>query len=112
MAIEISRPSDPRHDRMVAQLLTNVGATSNGEWIGVDGFYPFTVHIAGITNATVQLRVSNEPTKPADVTHGAQGGLDVTADGVVVVDYPVLWVKCRVSAWVAGTINAYLYGQQ
>ena len=100
------------HGRVNAQLLTNVVAISDGEWVGVDGFYPFTVHIAGITTATVQVRVSNLPTRPADAVHEAQAGFDVIADQVVVVDYPIRWVKCRVSAWTAGTINAYLYGAQ
>ena len=100
------------HGRVNAQLLTDVVAVSDGVWEGVDGFYPFTVHIAGITTATVQVRVSNLTTRPANTAHEAQAGLDVTADGVVVVDYPIRWVKCRVQAWTAGTINAYLYGKE
>ena len=101
------------HGRVNAQLLTDVVATTNGEWVGVDGFYPFTVHVDGIVDATVQVRVSNLPTRPLDTAHAAQAGLDITGDDqFVVVDYPVRWVKCRVPTWVAGTLNAYLYGAQ
>lgn len=111
MAIGIRTAQALGHHNLDAQLLTDVVATTNGEWIGLDGFYPCTIHISGITTATVQVRVSNSPTRPADAVHEAQAGFDIVADQLVTIDYPVRWVKCRISAWTAGTINGWLYGR-
>jgi hypothetical protein len=91
-----------------AQLLTNVAAINDGEWIDVSGLNQLSLDIRGITSATVQLRGSNEPTKPLDSTHGNQLGSDTTVDGFVIVSASVRWMKLRVSTYVSGTINAYL----
>jgi hypothetical protein len=91
-----------------AQLLTNVTAIADGEWIDVSGLNQLSLDIRGITSATVQLRGSNEPTKPLDSTHGNQLGSDTTVDGFVIVSASVRWLKLRVSTFVSGNINAYL----
>jgi hypothetical protein len=91
-----------------AQLLTNVAAINDGEWIDVSGLNQLSLDIRGITSATVQLRGSNELTRPADNTHGNQLGADTTTDGFVIVSATVRWMKLRVSTYVSGTINAYL----
>jgi hypothetical protein len=94
-----------------AQLLTNVVAINDGEWIDVSGLNQLSLDIRGITSATVQLRGSNELIRPADNTHGNQLGADTTADGFVIVSATVRWMKLRVSTYVSGTINAYLEGR-
>lgn len=92
---------------MEAKLLDAQGATTDGVWIPVDGFDKFNVHIKGISDATVIINASNNPTKPANATHDIQ--LDsATADKMVIVDAPMRWIKARVSAWIGGTISVYL----
>jgi hypothetical protein len=94
-----------------AQLLTNVVAINDGEWIDVSGLNQMSIDIRGITSATVQLRGSNELIKPADATHGNQLGSDTTVDGFIIVSASVRFLKLRVSTFVSGNINAYLEGR-
>jgi hypothetical protein len=91
-----------------ATLLGAVGAESNGEWINLEGMTPFSIDVSGITNATVQIRVSNAASKPADASHGVQIGSDITVDKINEYTIPARWIKARVSAWVSGTITAIL----
>lgn len=99
------------HTTLSATLLNGATATGNGEWVNVAGFYPLTIHVKGITTATVEVDGSNEPAQPNDNTHGFKLN-DLTADGGVVVDVPVEWVKCRVTAYTSGTISAYMLGSE
>ena len=92
------------------QLLTAQAANTNGVWASVDRVFPLVLQVSGITDATVQVRVSAQPTSPAAADHQVQAGLDMTADGLVTLEYPVRWVKCLVTGYVAGTINAYGWG--
>jgi hypothetical protein len=92
-----------------ATLLASAIATGNGEWINIHGFQPCTVEITGITNATVVLSGSCQPTKPANSFHGFELR-EVTTDGAVKVIDPVEWVKARVTVYTSGTISAYLLG--
>ena len=97
-----------------AQLLTNIAATSNGQWVAIEGLNPFTIHVTGITTATAELRVSNNSTKPLDTAHEVAyptAGASLTADGMWAIIDPVRWVKVRISAYTSGTINAYLFGK-
>jgi len=55
------------------------------------------------------VNVSNAVAAPADTVHGAEEG-NVTADGKILVDGPVRWIKARVSVWTSGTIEARLVG--
>lgn len=110
IAVPLQRMPSGRYV-MQAQMLTDVVAVANGEWIAMDGVRPFSVQVTGITTATVQVRGSNAPTKPADNTHGFQLGSNLTADGVVAVETPVRWVKVQVTVWTSGTLNAYLVGE-
>lgn len=92
------------------QLLTAQAANTNGTWVNIERVYPVSVQISGITDATVQVRVSAQPTSPAAADHQTQAGLDVTADGMVTLEYPVRWLKLRVLNYVAGSINGYGWG--
>jgi hypothetical protein len=94
-----------------AQLLTNVAAITDGEWIDVSGLNQMSFDIRGITSATVQLRGSNELTRPADNTHGNQLGSDSTVDGFVIVSASVRWLKVRVSTYVSGSVNCFFEGR-
>lgn len=94
-----------------ATLLDAVGATSDGAWIAVDGVRPFTIHLDGITTATVQVRGSNLPSKPADNTDGFQVGVDLSANGAIAVDLPLRWLKVKITDWTEGDISAYLVGE-
>lgn len=97
---------------MRAQLLTNAVATGNGEWIDTSGLSLMSIHISGITTATVEIDGSNEVTRPSDATHGIKlNATDITTNQMVVITAAYRWMKVRVTAWTSGTINAYLEGQ-
>lgn len=92
-----------------AHAIVDAVAVGNGSWFDASGVADMTVHVAGITTATVIVSGSNAPTIPADSTHGATLAT-VTADSIVDIQMPVRWIKARVSAWTSGTINAYVEG--
>ena len=92
-----------------ATLLTGVVAVDVGSWLDVSGYTKCTVIITGITTATVVVNVSNSVANPGDANHHAEEG-NVTADGKILVDGPVRWIKARVSVWTSGTIEARLVG--
>ena len=98
-------------DRLDVALLTNQAANTDGIWQDCRGISPLSVHVNGITDATVQIRVSMQTTQPANSVHALQGGFDITADAVVTLEYPAKWIKARVLNYVAGTINAQVYGR-
>lgn len=87
-----------------AQLVASAVATGNGEWINIEGLAPFSIHVSGITTATVQVRGSDKATIPANTAHEIQLGSDITADGLYEYTVPVRWIKAMVSAWTTGTI--------
>lgn len=91
-----------------AQLLTNVASTVTGEWFEVSGIHPISFQIIGINSATVQLRGSNNPSKPLDAADEFALGHDITTDGLLALDAPVKWVKAKVSAYTSGSINCYM----
>lgn len=100
---------------MDAKLLDGIVATDNGTWFSVEDRFnvPYalakTIHIKGITTATLHVCGSCEPTKPIDTDHGIQIGDDVTADCLVEINHSIKFIKVRCSAWTTGTISAYLY---
>ena len=96
--------------RFYSTLLESVGAQDDGEWVDVSGINPFTVHIDGLTTATMQMRGSNAPNLPDDTTHGIQLGSDIAVDGIYCVAVPIRWFKVRVVAFTSGTITAYFEG--
>ena len=93
-------------------LFTGAVAINDGEWVDVRGISPMSIHVAGITTATVQIRGSNAAAAPANNTHGVPIGADITADGMAAVTTPMNWLKARVSAWTTGTISATLAGHR
>jgi hypothetical protein len=93
-----------------AQLLTNAGATTDGQWVNVRCIHSLSIHVTGITTATVEVDGSNAPTQPANNTHGVKIGADITANALVALTTPLEWLKVRVTAHTTATINAYLVG--
>jgi len=91
-------------------LLDGAVAATDGVWLSVNGFHPLSFHISGITSATLQIRGSNAPTRPADSEHGFQLGSDIGSDSLTALDAPVKWIKARISSYVSGTIYCYMIG--
>lgn len=95
-----------RHDGVTiykCQLTESATATEDGQWINIEGLAPFSIHVSGITTGTVQIRGSNDASKPADNTDDIQLGSDITADGITEYTVPVRWIKSKVSAYTSGT---------
>jgi len=103
----IKTTSDARH-----WLLTDAAvATGNGVWVEVDPFSrDLSIHVDGITTATVIIGGSSESTVPANSAHGDPLAT-VTADGHFALSNPPRWIKARVSAWTSGTISVYAVGR-
>lgn len=93
-------------------LLDAAVATTNGEWVNVSGWRRMSVHIKGITTATVEVRGSCAPTKPADTGHEVLLGSALTADTIYEVSAKLKWIKVRMTAWTTGTIYAYVVGDE
>jgi hypothetical protein len=97
---------------MRANLIPGAVAIGDGEWIDTSGMSAMSIHITGITTATVEVDGSNDPTIPANNTHGIKlNSVDITANQMFTVTVPVRWLKARVTAWTTGTINAWLEAQ-
>ena len=97
-------------DELAYLLQDAATATSNGVWVEAKKFLASSIHVTGITNATVQIYGANTRTKPADATDHIKIGSDITADGIVSIAYPVRWLKAKISAYVSGTISAVVQG--
>ena len=108
MAISISNIRVHGRNRIQAVLLSAVTGTGNGEWIHMAGLAPFSVRVAGITTATVEVDGDNALARPADNTHGSPLATAVTADGYINITTPAEWVKARCTAYTSGTITATL----
>ena len=91
-------------------LLDGVTATDLGSWVDVTSWERLTFQVKGITDATVQLMGSCEPTKPGDSANGPTLCTDLTADGLFSTSAKLKWVKAKVSASTSGTIYTYLVG--
>lgn len=87
--------------------LDAVVAVDTGQWISTKGYDQGTIHIKGITTATVIINSSNEETRPTAATHDIQR-LSVTADAEHILATLPRWIKVRISAWTSGTIDAFM----
>ena len=95
--------------------LLNSTAVDDGTWIACEQFnVPFSVDVQGIVGADrVQIRVSNDKTKPSNAVHERQLGTDISANGVTEVTSPYKWIKARKSAadGAPGTTIVWLLAQ-
>ncbi len=92
-------------------LLDDATGTTPGVWVDVHGFKDKTIHVSGVTTATLQVYGSNTPLIPANATDHIQLGSNITADSIVSITTPVRWMKVKVAAHTTGTIDAYFFGQ-
>ncbi len=110
MAIAINQKRVNGVSLLRATLLDAIVATGNGEWIDISGLKAYNIHTSGITTATLQIRGSNDVSKPSDATHDIQLGSSITADGMKEFATPLKWIKVRVTVWAAGTITTVIEG--
>jgi hypothetical protein len=111
MAIAVTQDTIFGQTVFRAQPLVNAVAITDGEWIDGSGLKGLSVHVFGITTATVEIDGSDSFPKPADNTHGVKlNTTDITANQIVQVNYTIRWLKVRVVAYTSGTINAFLQG--
>lgn len=85
------------------QLTVSATGTENGEWINIEGLGPFSIHLSGVVSGDIiQIRGSNDATRPSNATHDIQLGSNITVDGITEYTVPIRWIKSRVSAWAGG----------
>ena len=85
-----------------------IGAVDDGYWLNVQDLKEGSLHITGITTATVQIYGANVTDEPADATDHIQIGADISSNAVFDMDSPVKWMKVKVSAHTTGTIKAIM----
>lgn len=110
-----------RHDRLVL-FVDSAVATADGVWIDSAHYTELSLTLSGVTTAAIQVRGSDDLTKPANSTHGqpvtvalttgttaAAATVNVTnANGsMYVVGTLPRWVKVQVTAWTTGTLVCY-----
>lgn len=88
---------------------SNQTTTGNGTWLDVRHYKKMSVQIRGITSGTVVTNISNRASKPANSVHDAQAS-SITADAMVSVEYPVRWLKVRVTGASDVDVYADLFG--
>lgn len=88
------------------KLLDALVAVDDGVWIDTGDYKEASIHVSGVTTATVKINGSGKATKPTATTHDIEMS-GVTADAIV--DLPQLprWLKARISAWTSGTISVF-----
>ena len=86
-------------------LIDGAVATTDGAWVDVGRYAKCSIHVDGITTATVTINGSNAQAQPADSANGDQIGANITADGWASVDPLPRWIKARVTAWTSGTVR-------
>jgi hypothetical protein len=88
-------------------LLDNVTSTDNGVWIDTTVYPEGSIHVKIANTATVQLRGSDDPTKPADASHELQIDSDITASDLYSILHLPRWLKARVSAHTSGRVDVW-----
>lgn len=114
-AFALRDEQEPRSGRWRkrGQLLANVTAPTDGQWVEIGGMYPLTITIEGdLFEGSVEVCVSNAEIRPANSVHGALLGPPVTtAREVQYISAPFVWAKLRVTILNNGEITeANLYG--
>jgi len=97
-------------DRVQATLLSAATGTTNGQWHDVSRWDTITVHVKGVTSATVNICASCAPAQPADSADEYEV-TPVTSDGIIDITTRPKWLKVRVSVYATGTIYAYAIGK-
>lgn len=92
-----------------ATPLNGVNGVFAGEWFAMEGFDHFTVHVSGITTATVNVRGSNRPTKPPSSNNEILLQ-SLSSNAVVDIALPVRWLKVDVSSYSEGQVYAWVEG--
>ena len=104
---------DPVMRTRTVALMEGATGTGNGSWMVIEGCRNMTVTFSGWNapgGATVQVRASSDPTKPADTAHGTL--LDsVSTNKVIQIPSHIKWLKCRITQYTGGTLYAYLVGE-
>ena len=99
-------------NRVFMLMLDAATAVGDGVWFDISLLKTYTLHVKGITTATVSVTGSNGATQPADSAHEtlvANGTF--TADGFMEKTATTRYLKVRVSAHTTGTISGFLFGQ-
>lgn len=92
-------------------LLDEIGTTTDGQWLDLEGFYPLGFTVEGVYTGSVQICVSDNPRKPADTEHGAPLGSPVGNNGGTrALDQSYRWGKARVTAISSGTVKVHVFG--
>lgn len=88
-------------------LIDAAVAVDNGQWIESLEFTEGSISVIIATTATVQIRGTDQPTKPTNAEHGLQIGSDITSSQLYSISQLPRWIKARVSAWTAGQVDVY-----
>ena len=89
------------------KMIDAKAAVDVGFWIDTHGYDQSSIHVDGITTATVIINSSNAAVKPANSSHEIQRA-SYTADVERTDQVMPRWIKARISAWTSGTITVII----
>ncbi len=112
MAIDLRFPFQGLNTRIMAQMMTDQNAVTDGEWVDFAHVSVWSIHILNISGGDiVQIRVSNTIDEPASTDHGVQLGRDIQNERTVSsASHRFRWVKVRKTTGTASSPNAFLFG--
>lgn len=97
-----------RHAQMEHWILIDaVTGTSDGVWIDTSVYPEGSIHVKIAGTATVQVRGSDDPTKPANSAHEVQVDSDITATDLLSILHLPRWLKARISAHSSGQVDVW-----
>ena len=98
---------------LVSQLMTAQTTATDGVWVSFRNIKTFTIHIKDFSGSdAVQIRVSCEPTGPANSAHGVKLGSTMTADRMVSsASNRFRWLKVRKTVGGGSATDAFLFAE-
>ena len=109
--IDLVPPFQGLNTRITAQMMTAQNAVNDGEWVDFAHMSTWSIQVKDVSgNDVVQIRTSNELSKPDDSVNGTQLGRDITTEKTISSAlHRFRWVKVKKASGTASSPNAYLF---
>jgi len=89
------------------KLIDAKSATDNGVWVDCRRYDQASIHVSGITTATVIINASNAASFPGNSSHEVQRA-SLSADGEIIYEVLPAFIKARISAWTSGATSVFI----
>jgi hypothetical protein len=106
----VQRGKTPQQIVVDGTLLDAQAANTNGVWQNCERIVPWSLTVRGTFNATVNVLVSNQVTKPLDADNAQAPFQSFTAVGSAGSSLPFRWIKAQVTGYVSGAVTVDMIG--